>query len=207
MESRNTDYLMPVTEQIDLAQRLLQDDEQVLEDVLRMFGPSILAVLGQRYRHVLREQDIEDVLSIGLFRMWTNRNRFDRRKASLKVWLFRIVENAARDVLRHGWHKARSMEVTGELALLGASAPQKTNQETTPAEPTALQMELREIVAGLSEVQRFIVMADAAAKDTTACSRTLGEELGMPAATVRVYRKRAMDRIRKELRERGHEVP
>ncbi|MFK7822304.1 MAG: RNA polymerase sigma factor [Planctomycetaceae bacterium] len=202
---------MPVTEQLDLAQRLLQDDEQVLEDVLRVFGPSILAVLGQRYRDVLRRQDIEDVLSIGLFRMWTNRARFDAAKASLKVWLFRIVENAARDVLRHGWHKARSMEVTGELALFGAKqrepVPSSESEEQTKAAPTALQMEIREIVSGLSANQRYIVMADAATRDGTACSRMLGEELGMPAATVRVYRKRAMDKIKKQLRDRGHEVP
>ncbi len=202
---------MPVTEQLDLAQRLLQDDEQVLEDVLRAFGPPILAVLGQRYRDVLRSQDIEDVLSIGLFRMWTNRAKFDANKASLKVWLFRIVENAARDVLRHGWHKARSMEVTGELALIGAKQPEPKSHDDIEANkqkpPSALQMELREIVAGLSDSQRYIVMADAATRDGTACSRTLGEELGMPAATVRVYRKRAMDKIKKELRARGHEVP
>ena len=200
---------MPVTEQLDLAQRLLRDDEQVLEDVLRAFGPSILAVLGNRYRDVLRTQDIEDVLSIGLFRMWTNRAKFDAGKASLKVWLFRIVENAARDVLRHGWHKARLMEVTGELALIGAAAPlpKPSPDEEKQSPPSALQMELREIVAGLSEVQRYIVMADAATRDGTACSRTLGGELSMPAATVRVYRKRALDKIKRELRSRGHEVP
>lgn len=200
---------MPVTEQLDLAQRLLQDDEQVLEDVLRAFGPPILAVLGQRYRDVLRSQDIEDVLSIGLFRMWTNRARFDAKKASLKVWLFRIVENAARDVLRHGWHKARSMEVGGELALIGATQRKSPGreEEKQPAAPTALQMEVREIVAGLSDVQRYIVMADAATRDGTACSKTLGEELHMPAATVRVYRKRAMDKIKDQLRTRGHDVP
>ena len=200
---------MPVTEQLDLAQRLLQDDEQVLEDVLRAFGPPILAVLGQRYQHVLRSQDIEDVLSIGLFRMWTNRAKFDANKASLKVWLFRIVENAARDVLRHGWHKARLMEVTGELALIGACSrdTSQRDDEVAPKAPSAVQMELREIVAGLSDVQRSIVMADAATRDGTACSATLGEELKIPASTVRVYRKRAMDKIKKELKARGHEVP
>ena len=70
-----------------------------------------------------------------------------------------------------------------------------------------MQADLREIVASLSDTQRAIVLADAAARDSTACSRTVGEELGLPAATVRVYRKRAMDRIRNELRLRGHDVP
>ncbi|MEO1981192.1 MAG: hypothetical protein ABGZ24_11795, partial [Fuerstiella sp.] len=64
---------MQTTEQTDLAQRLLDNDEQALDDVLRQFGPMVLVVLTRRYQSVLRETDIEDVISIGLFRLWTNR--------------------------------------------------------------------------------------------------------------------------------------
>jgi RNA polymerase sigma factor (sigma-70 family) len=209
---------MQTTEQADMAERLLDNDEQVLDDVLRAFGPMLLVVLTRRYRNVLREADIEDVVSIGLFRLWINRSRFDRRKASLKVWFFRIVENAARDVLRHGWHKARQLEVNSEPALLGATDASGNGQirrhppdaelvSSTDKEPTNLQLDLREIVAELPDKQRFIVMADASAKEGVAASQLLGDELNVPAATVRVYRKRAMDRIRTELAKRGHDVP
>ena len=180
----------------------------------------ILVVLTRRYQSVLRETDIEDVMSIGLFRLWKNRARFDCRRASLKVWFFRIVENAARDVLRHGWHKARLLEVTGDAAVPGLAdassngranrRQQHRNDESSRAQddvPTNLQLDLREIVAELPERQRFIVMADATAKEGVASSQLLGEELGVPASSVRVYRKRAMDRIRTELAKRGHDVP
>lgn len=211
---------MQTTEQADMAQRLLDNDEQVLEDVLRAYGPMILVVLTRRYQNVLREPDIEDVVSIGLFRLWNNRARFDRRKASLKVWFFRITENAARDVLRHGWHKARQLEVNSDAALTGIADPSGNGQSTgrhhetdiehtteTESPPTNLQLDLREVVADLPEKQRYIVMADAATPEGTASSQLLGAELGIPDSTVRVYRKRAMDRIRKELASRGHDVP
>ncbi|MCP4506423.1 MAG: sigma-70 family RNA polymerase sigma factor [Fuerstiella sp.] len=211
---------MQTTEQADLAQRLLDDDEQALDDVLRLFGPMMLVVLTRRYQSVLRETDIEDVISIGLFRLWTNRARFDRRRASLKVWFFRIVENAARDVLRHGWHKARLLEVGSDLALLGATdassnghakevqhLPDGELRGSSERVPSNLQLDLREIVADLPETQRFIVLADSAAKEGVASSKWLGDELGVPGSTVRVYRKRAMDRIRREVAERGHDVP
>lgn len=211
---------MQTTEQADLAQRLLDDDERALDEVLRLIGPVVLVVLTRRYQGVLHETDIEDVMSIGLFRLWTNRARFDRRRASLKVWFFRIVENAARDVLRHGWHKARSLEVNSDSALLGATDPSSNGHTaedrhlpdgecagSTDRAPTNLQLDLREIVAELPERQRFIVMADAAAKEGVASSKLLGDELGIPGSTVRVYRKRAMDRIRSELARRGHDVP
>lgn len=211
---------MQTTEQADMAQRLLNDDEQVLEDILRAYGSMILVVLSRRYQNVLREADIEDVVSIGLFRLWKNRTRFDRRKASLKVWFFRITENAARDVLRHGWHKARQLEVTSDTALVSLADPSGNGRAVSPYDehqgipsnddenpPTNLQLDLREIVADLPEKQRYIVMADAATPEGTASSQLLGAELGIPDSTVRVYRKRAMDRIKRELEKRGYDVP
>lgn len=210
---------MQTTEQADMAQRLLDNDEQVLDEILRTLGPVILSVMSRRYQGILPETDIEDAVSIGLFRLWKNRGRFDAGKASLKVWFFRIVENAIRDVLRHGWHKARMLEVNSDAALTGVShqtegcdgigSRHSSDDAKKRAEdsPTNLQLDLRDIVGGLPEKQRQIVLADSAARDGTASSQTLGRELDLPATTVRVYRKRAMDRIRKELTERGHDVP
>lgn len=202
---------MQTTEQADLTERLLADDEAVLEDVLRAYGPMLLCVMGRRYHGVLPQTDIEDALSIGLFRLWKNRSRFDRGKASLKVWFFRIVENAIRDVLRHGWHKARLLEVAADERLLdpGRAGPESGTCEQSDQEsgPTNLQLDLREIIGGLPEIQRRIIVADSAARDGVASSQALSAELNVPASTVRVYRKRAMDRIRRELTERGHDVP
>lgn len=200
---------MPSTGQADLAHRLLDDDEQVLEEILRTYGPSVIAVMGSRYRGVLCEADLEDVLSIGLFRLWKGRQRFDRDKSSLKVWFFLIVESAIRDVLRLGWQKARSMEVGSEFELSRA-VDYRGNGHARPATratPSEVQLQLREIVAELPEMQRRIVIADAAARDEYASSRLLAGELGISDSTVRVYRKRAMDRIRNILRQRGYDVP
>lgn len=203
---------MQTTEQADLADRLLADDEAVLGEVLRAFGPMVLGVMCRRYRGVLPQTDIEDAVSIGLFRLWDSRSRFDRGKASLKVWFFRIVENAIRDVLRHGWHKARLLEVAAD-EMLHDAFPQvsdrhkECNHEGVTPEPTNLQLDLREIIGSLPEMQRRIVAADAATRDGTANSTQLADELQIPSSTVRVYRKRAMDRIRRELTQRGHDVP
>lgn len=202
---------MPSVEQVDLSERLKDSDEQVLEDILKQIGPQIRAVLLRKYRGTLSEADLEDALSLGLYRLWNSRDRFDQSKSSLKVWLFRIVENAARDILRVGWHKAKTLEVNGHAGILDrAVQPVKieTSETTEDARPpTALQMALREVLASLSEAQRTIVMADAASRDGTANNQWLSEELGLAASSVRVYRRRALEKIRKELRKRGHDVP
>ena len=201
---------MELTEDADIAQRLLGNDQSCVEDVLRSYGPGILALLRRRFRDVLREEDLEDVLSMGLFRMWMSRHRYQRELASLRVWLYRICENAARDVLRMGWQKARAREVNPEVALIGCSGRSKSmSQESNETDvdetsPAAVHHDLKEVLSEIPEVQRAILLADAAARDGVACSQRLSDELGIPASTVRVYRKRALERVRRELRARGH---
>jgi RNA polymerase sigma factor (sigma-70 family) len=200
-----------LSEDTEFGVRLLEDDQACLEDILRAFGAGILGLLRRQFRDALREEDLEDVLLIGLFRLWKSRQQYEQRRASLRVWLYRICENAARDVLRMGWQKARSREVSSDSPLAdvaelrsasSVNAIDAVSLEESP--PTAIHHDLKEVLGELPEVQRMILMADAAARDVVACSQRLGEELGLPASTVRVYRKRAMDRVRRELLARGY---
>lgn len=235
---------MPATEERPVAERLVAGDEAALEEILRAHGPVIRVVLGRKYQGVLQAADVEDVLSVALYRVWKNRTRYDDAKGALRTWFFRIADNAARDVLKHGWFKARRMEVgtdpgalaaysavrNSEYRINGRSRPshrsgshevednhespsnsrQDSRLELPPdaeATPTAVQQDLREIVASLPEAQQKIITADALSRDDVAGSAFLSEELGLPPSTIRVYRKRAMDRIRSELSQRGHDVP
>jgi RNA polymerase sigma factor (sigma-70 family) len=201
--------MMPSLEQLDLTQRLKDGDEQVLEDILRQIGPQVRAVLLKKYSGVLGEADFDDALSLGLYRVWNSRNRFDETRSSLRVWFFRIVENAARDILRVGWHKAKALEVNGHAGILDRTVqPEPTEPpDADNRPPTVLQMALRDILGSLSEAQRTIVMADAASRDGTANNAWLAKELGLAASSIRVYRRRALEKIRNEMRKRGHEVP
>ena len=209
-------------EDTDLAARLLEDDQSCLEELLRSFGGGILALLRRRFYDVLREEDFEDVLSMGLFRLWNARQRYDVAQASLRVWLYRICENAARDVLRMGWQKARALEISSDELLLGCSTARTDVLSVRDDvdhvsvngmaalhvdELSAVHLDLNDVLSDLPEAQRIILLADAATRDGVACSQRLGDELGLPAATVRVYRKRALDRVRRELIARGHGPP
>jgi len=203
---------LELTEDADIAQRLLENDQGCLEEILRSFGAGILGLLRRRFRGVLREEDVEDVLSIGLFRLWISRDRYQSDRASLRVWRYRICENAARDVLRMGWQKARAREVNSDDALLGyleqASPSQHdaTDASHEDSIPAAVHHDLKEVLSEIPGVQRAILLADAATRDGVACSQRLSDELGIPASTVRVYRKRAIERVRRELMARGHRI-
>ncbi len=194
----------------DLGARLRAGDEDVLEVILRTHGPPILALLRQRFVGPLTATDFEDVLSAALFRMWLHRARFDPAQASLRVWFFRIAENLARDVLKHGWHKARQLELSTEPLLLAEAVDhRRTNGESAvdalDGELPVLRVPpelLRELLALLPENQRRIVLADADSRDGVVASHDLASELGIPASTVRVYRRRALERLRREIEQR-----
>ena len=123
------------------------------------------------------------------------------------------MENAARDVLRLGWQKARQMELQNDFQVQHTvTQPVKGHSKHLNPEsyhdrspPTRLTLDLKEIIDQLPDAQRKIITADSIARDDVASSGWLAEELSMSPSTIRVYRKRAMDRIRKALRERGHD--
>jgi RNA polymerase sigma-70 factor, ECF subfamily len=199
----------------DLAARLRAGDEDVLEVILRTHGPPILTLLRQRFVGPLTATDFEDVLAAALFRMWQHRARFDPTLASLRVWFFRIAENMARDVLRHGWHKARQLELSTEPTQLAEVIDRRRQnaesivggEDDSSLAHIIPPAQLRELLALLPENQRRIVLADADSRHGVVASHDLAKELGIPPSTVRVYRRRALERLRREIEQRGLAVP
>lgn len=193
----------------DLGHQLRAGDEAVLEAILRIHGPPILALLKQRFVGRLSGNDLDDVLASALFRVWQHRNRYDSTLASLRVWFFRIAENLARDVLKHGWHKARQLELSVEPTVLAMLLDQRptTGSDDEQSELAMPQLripveQLREVLALLPDNQRRIVLADADSPDGLVASQSLADELGITPATVRVYRRRALERLRREIEQR-----
>jgi RNA polymerase sigma factor (sigma-70 family) len=194
----------------DLEAQLREGDDAVLEAILKAHGPPILALLKQRFTSRLTATDFEDVLAAALFRIWQNRFRFDPTLASLRVWFFRIAENTARDVLKHGWHKARQLEQSVDPALLAAVIDHRTEQDSANSHSdmgTSLTLrippdELQELLAMLPVNQRRIILADANSPEGLVASRDLANELGIPQATVRAYRRRGLERLRREIERR-----
>jgi len=193
----------------------LIDDENALAEILRCYAPAIIEALHVRYTtrmRLLRYEDIEDVVSIALRRLWDARSNYDDKKQSLRVWLFCIAENVAKDVLKHGWHKARRLErnpgqdwLEEQSGQTCPNAAKLTGKEKRMRTKEAADLETA--LNKLSDEQRRIVMADAASRDGATSNEFLADELGIPAAHVRVYRSRAYAALRKEMKRLGHEVP
>jgi RNA polymerase sigma factor (sigma-70 family) len=198
-----------------LAMALLDGVASVLGDILRLYSPDIIDSLYSRFsKHmgVLTFEDIEDVVSVALRKLWDARESYDDTKQSIRVWFYCIAEHVAIDVLKRGWYKARKLEANIGQDRLEESPQQTSSVEAPPNRGASRMMEkeasdLKIVVNKLPDDQRRIVRADAACRDGNASNEFLADELSIPAAHVRVYRGRAYATIRREMRKLGHEIP
>ena len=195
----------------DLKRQLIDNNEGVLGSILREYGPAVASSLRRRY-FILNENDVEDVLATALYRLWAYRKRLDLAKGTLATLLYRIADNAVRNLFKTGWHRLRMQEVRFEDWAEVVESPVDSidadrSIEAEPNDAGKIRQDLQIIIDSLPAAYRYIVLADATAKDRVASAELIAAELEIPAGTVRVYRNRAMNAIRGKLRALGYEVP
>jgi RNA polymerase sigma factor (sigma-70 family) len=191
----------------ELASRLALGDEEVLADVLRRFGPPVIGALSRRYRGVFSREDVEDILAVALHRLWRTRDRYDAARADLGCWFHAIARNVARDHLKHGWLKLRALSVQGaSVAIESIAAPEPVSAAGGGGhgDSRTVLTDLNEALAALPEAQRRILEADAHAWPGVAPSAALADDLGISPGSVPVYRRRAIDSVRSQMRLRGY---
>ncbi|MGI9240385.1 MAG: RNA polymerase sigma factor [Verrucomicrobiales bacterium] len=176
--------------------------EEQLEQIIREHASAVRDILIPRYRGGLGPSDIDDVVAVAAHRLWTHRSEFARLR-SPRAWFVRIADNVARDVLRFGWQKARQLEIAAEKSYLESFSPAGEQDPAAPAPDPERAQKIRELVEQLPEKQRKIIWADALSRSGNITAEDLSRELEIPTGTVRVYRKRALDRLRKLFTEHG----
>ena len=179
------------------------DAEVQLTELIEEHGESVRRLLCKRYVGALDDSDVDDIVQTATHRMWAHSEKLPELR-SPKAWFLRVADNVAKDVLRYGWQKARKLEVPADPEWLN-SFPEKPHLLPDPDEvpEESLVKALREIVAMLPEAQRRIVWADALNPHGPIPSEKLAKELDIPPGTVRVYRKRGLEKIRTELEKRN----
>lgn len=198
--------------QDEITLKVLESDESALEDMLRHYAPKIESALAGKYRGLLNNSDMEDVVSMAIMKFWEAREAYDDKKSSIRSYLYCIANNVAKDILKHGWHKASRLECVVEQDLIEQSLKVE-NHPNQPVPDSVNLMEPKEIeavnkvLATLPEIQRKILLADALTDDVED-SAELGERLGgYPAATIRQYRMRARTALREGIKKLGFDVP
>lgn len=198
---------------IDLALRLMDDDQTALDDVLRHYGKPVMDFLVMKHEG-MNEHDAEDILAISINKLWDARHSYDESKASLRTWFFQIAHNTALDVYKSGWAKANEqildfVDIDGLDMAEEPFSPNETKRQKKDRENKFKKEveDLKTIIDGLSHNQREIIMSDIYARDQVTEAQVLADELGTTVGNVRVARHRAWKKIRSEMKQLGYELP
>jgi RNA polymerase sigma factor (sigma-70 family) len=199
---------------LDLALRVMDDDESALAEILTQFSECIIGLLVAKYDSFNREE-AEDVLSIAVTKLWKRRNQYDEADGNLRSYLFKIADNTAKDVFKCGWAKARSLPIDfgadNDVHMIAEKMPpdnetkrQRKDREKRNAKEL---FDLKAIIDGLPDKERSVILSDVHAKDRVSEAGKLADELGIAVGSVRGYRSRAWKTIRTKMRELGYELP
>jgi len=141
-------------------------------------------------------QDAEDVAQEVLVRLWRNLDRVDEK--ALSVWLARVTRNLCLDLLRkkkrdRGIFSGDGFEAACEGVANGRDDPRAALEERDLRRQILLAMQ------GMEEPYRGILILREIQEMSYG---EIGEALGLPLNTVRVYLHRARKRLRDEIREK-----
>jgi RNA polymerase sigma factor (sigma-70 family) len=191
-----------------LRQRLLDGDSSVLESILRAYGPTIAGWLRHKYDQQLDREEIRDVLSAALWKLWNSRERYDPAKSSLRGFFFLLARHEAVDILKSGWHSSRRCEVNlgnsaSGIADRAPAAPADVVPEGDDGKAKIFR-DLKTCMDKLNESARRILWDDACSHDNGVPSGILAQELKISESAVRVARKRGLDKLREAMKKLGY---
>jgi DNA-directed RNA polymerase specialized sigma24 family protein len=187
----------PIEQQSVMADKLKSGDDSVIEMILRAYGPMVERELSQF--PVLRPY-IDDILAQALYHLWVHRGQYDPRW-SISTWLLGIARNIARDMHRH---EQRAPQPVGlDPSVIDTFFCTRGGGVEPPHGPRAELQAITEILAGLAETDRAIVLAYVQSGGKGCWTKDLVDQLHLNAGHLRVKRKRIFNVIECKMRQRG----
>jgi RNA polymerase sigma factor (sigma-70 family) len=189
--------------QDEIAVRLWDNDETVVETILRSYGPTLVRCLHSKYKCLLTLEDVEELVADAVLILWRDRKQY-QDKWKVRTVLYRIADCDAKDLVSKGWQKVRQREATGVEEFLASHPARTPTADVVKPNKKREQLlnDVREAMESLPSPQREILWAKAMAPDGEVTAGMIANELGIPTTTVRTYLKRAKESVAKKLKGR-----
>lgn len=184
------------TDDVSLALRMMDGDEQALVTVLRLYAARVTNALRGKFRN-LPEAILEDAVNRAAHTLWTKASDFDDTKGSLASLFYRCACYEVINILRDG-KKAKFVSLD-----LIADVPVPNNPEPPTPKKIALYNDLNACIEALPPLQKAICEADLIA-GCNADNAYLAQLYRTTKNSIYVSRKKARDTIRSEMKKRGH---
>lgn len=184
------------------------------EDALAaLYDRHVPAVYGTALRLTGDRGTAEEVVQETFLALWNRADVFDPALASLATWLRAIARNRALDRLRAAGRRPALVPLGGstdgdddpglerlppDLAVIGGAGPDPAPEDA--AEAADLRARIREVLAGMPEPERTVIVL-AYREELT--QQEIATRLGWPLGTVKTRTRRALARLRARLEEDG----
>ena len=187
-------------EQVELACRILDRDQEGLVRLLATYGPRVKWLLREKLGRLLTEWDIDSALRLAAAKAWNHIGDFDEKQGNLGGWFYIIAYHAAVDMVREGEDEPKStLPLTVEPDIPG-HAPACLADD--PKDDPAVK-DLMDEVSKLGDSQRAIAEADLLAGGEADADQ-LAKKLGIPKQHVYSYRNKYLEALKARLLKRGH---
>ena len=179
-------------------QRLHAGDATVLHEILDAHGQSVAVQLRQRFSAVVRWEDVEDALSLGLYQLWCKRAEYDASRSSLRTWLYLLSRNALLDAIRSYRRRQGRSNVSNLLAVVTDKSD--THDHQSSHGEVSLDCEaherLMQCAHSMSLADQAILWAFVHSENTKDWTASIANELGLSRASVRARKQRILAKFR-----------
>lgn len=173
-----------------LAERLIQNDENALEEIIERFTPLVSTIIYNLADGSLSTADIEEVTSDTFITLWYSRDKVQADK--LKGFICCIAKNKAKDKLkttnRHKTVSIDEMDFEDDMVV------------SDRIESKIVTEALRDALAQIGDPDREIIIRHYYYYQS---STEIAERTGINSETVKSKIKRTREKLKKLLIERG----
>lgn len=190
------DALTAETDDLSLALRMMEGDEQALAFILRRDAPGVTTALRSRYTGV-PEYVLDDAVNRAAHTLWKKASEFDDKKGSWGALFYRCAINEVINILREGKN--------ADFVSIESLPDKSTTGEVTQLTPKkkAQYDDLHACIAAFPPLQRDICEADLSA-GCDADNAYLAEVHHTTKNSIYVSRNKAREKIRLEMLKLGH---
>jgi len=165
----------------EITDLLGQGDQRALNLLYENYSSTLFGVI---YKITKNEALAQDALQESFIKIWKNAHKYDRKKAKLFTWLYRIARNTAIDKLR-SFKNRNGKEVQIEDSNVYKIATAELNQDV---------MDLKQHVATLD--QKYQIVLDALFFEGMT-QQEASEELNIPLGTIKSRLKIGLRELKK----------
>ena len=178
----------PVSPQTEPLSRPESEDELWLTNEFRKCEPELFGTL---FYLLGNREDAIDAIQDTFLRCWKHRSEFAKVQNS-KAWIFRIAMNIGKDIRKNAWNRKKKDMAEDDTFL--------TSREQTSEELASEKEQIERLqtaIQNLDEKEKEIFLLR---QNGGLTYEQIAEYLDMPTGTVKTRMRRAIEKLRKELK-------